>query len=109
MEMETAVRCQLPIVFIINNNSGIVGGSLEAHMGLPDGYEERVATYTPDIRYDRILEAFGGHTENVTEPSEINAALQRAFQATQEGRVACVNVISTTWRSCPAAAAEAAP
>lgn len=94
MEMETAVRCQLPIVFIINNNSGIVGGSLEAHMGLPEGYEERVATYTPDIRYDRILEAFGGHTENVTEPSEINAALQRAFQATQEGRVACVNVIS---------------
>ena len=94
MEMETAVRCQLPIVFIINNNSGIVGGSLEAHMGLPEGYEERVATYTPDIRYDRILEAFGGHTENVTEPSEINAALQRALQATQEGKVACVNVIS---------------
>ena len=94
MEMETAVRYQLPIVFIINNNSGIVGGSLEANMGLPDGYEERVATYVPEIRYDKILEAFGGHTENVTEPSEINAALQRAYQATQEGRVACVNVIS---------------
>ena len=94
MEMETAVRYQLPIVFIINNNSGIVGGNLESRMGLPEGYEERVATYTPDIRYDKILEAFGGYTESVTDPDQIRAALDRAFQATREGKVACVNVIS---------------
>lgn len=101
MEMETAVRYQLPIVFIINNNSGIVGGSLEARMGLPEGYEERVATYVPDIRYDKILEAFGGHTEHVTEPGEIHAALQRAFQATRDGKVACVNVISEHLEAMP--------
>ena len=94
MEMETAVRYQLPIVFIINNNSGIVGGNLESRMGLPEGYEERVATYTPDIRYDRILEAFGGYSENVTDPDQIRSALERAFQATREGKVACVNIIS---------------
>ncbi|MCZ6874665.1 MAG: thiamine pyrophosphate-binding protein [bacterium] len=94
MEMETAVRCHLPIVFIINNNSGIVGGNLEARMGLPERYEERVATYTPEIRYDKILEAFGGHTENVTDPDDIRPALQRAYKATQAGQVACVNVIS---------------
>ena len=94
MEMETAVRHGVPIVFIINNNSGIVGGALERGMGLPEGYGERVATYTPDIRYDKIMEAFGGHCENVTEPSEIKAALERAFQATKEGKTACVNVMS---------------
>ena len=94
MEMETAVRYQLPIVFIINNNSGIVGGNLESRMGLPEGYEERVATYTPDIRYDKILEAFGGYSENVTDPDQIRSALERAFQATREGKVACVNIIS---------------
>ena len=94
MEMETAVRYQLPIVFIINNNSGIVGGNLQDRMGLPEGYEERVATYTPDIRYDKILEAFGGHSENVTDPDLIRSALERAFRATREGKVACVNVIS---------------
>jgi acetolactate synthase-1/2/3 large subunit len=94
MEMETAVRHNVPIVFVINNNSGIVGGALESRMGLPEGYTERVATYTPDIRYDKILEAFGGHTENVTQPSEIRAALERALQATKEGKVACVNVMS---------------
>ena len=60
MELETAVRCKLPIVFIVNNNSGIVGSNLEARMGLPAGYAEPVATYVPDIRYDKILDAFVG-------------------------------------------------
>ena len=101
MEMETAVRHGVPIVFIINNNSGIVGGALERGMNLPDGYGERVATYTPDIRYDKIMEAFGGHCENVTEPSDIKAALERAFQATKEGKTACVNVISEHMETAP--------
>ncbi len=94
MEMETAVRCKLPIVFLVNNNSGIVGENLEARMGLPEGYDEYVATYPPDIRYDKLLEAFGGYTENVTRPEDIQPALQRAYRATLEGQVACVNVAS---------------
>ena len=94
MELETAVRCKLPIVFIVNNNSGIVGANLEARMGLPEGYGERVATYTPDIRYDKILEAFGGHTEHVVHPDDIRPALVRAYQATKQGQVACVNVLA---------------
>ena len=63
-------------------------------MGLPTGYPERVATYTPDIRYDKILEAFGGHSEHVTDPAQLRPALERALQATKEGQVACVNVLS---------------
>ena len=94
MELETAVRCKLPIVFIVNNNSGIVGSNLEARMGLPEGYGEHVATYLPDIRYDKILEAFGGHTEHVVHPDDIRPALSRAYQATRQGQVACVNVIA---------------
>jgi thiamine pyrophosphate-dependent acetolactate synthase large subunit-like protein len=94
MELETAVRCKLPIVFIVNNNSGIVGSNLEARMGLPEGYGEHVATYLPDIRYDKILEAFGGHTEHVVHPDDIRPALARAYQATKQGQVACVNVIA---------------
>src|SRR5262249_19622284 len=77
---------------IVNNNSGIVGSNLEARMGLPEGYGERVATYTPDIRYDKILEAFGGHTEHVVHPDDIRPALTRAYQATRQGQVGCANV-----------------
>ena len=94
MEMETAVRHNIPAIFIINNNSGIVGGTMEAKMGLPEGYGERVATYVQDIRYDKILEAFGGHSENVTSPDELRPALERAYEATKAGKVACINVIS---------------
>lgn len=94
MEMETAVRHSIPVVFIVNNNSGIVGGNLESRMGLPEGYEERVARFTPEIRYDKMMEAFGGHTENVTDPNEIRPALERAYQASLEGKTVCVNVIS---------------
>ena len=67
---------------------------MEAKMGLPEGYEERVARYTPDIRYDKIVEAFGGHAESVTDPDELRPALERAYQATLEGKVACVNVVT---------------
>ena len=63
-------------------------------MGLPEGYDERVATYAPDIRYDKIIEAFGGHAESVTDPEELRPALERAYQATLEGKTACINVVS---------------
>ena len=94
MEMETAVRHSLPIVFIVNNNSGIVGGNLESRMGLPEDYGERVARYVQDIRYDKMMEAFGGHTEHVTEPGDIRPALERAYAASREGIPSCVNVIT---------------
>jgi acetolactate synthase-1/2/3 large subunit len=42
------------------------------------------------LRYDRIVEAMGGHGEYVTEPSEIRPALERARNS---GKPACVNVI----------------
>ncbi len=70
-------------------------------MGLPAGYPERVATYKPDISYHKILEAFGGHAEHVTDPDQIRAALERAFQATKEGQVACVNVLSDPMEGMP--------
>ena len=92
LEMETAIRHNLPIVFVVNNNGGIVGGNLESRMGLPDGYDERVARYVPDIRHDMMMEAVGGHGENVTHPDEIRPAMERAYQATLDGQAACVNV-----------------
>ncbi len=107
MEMETAVRCKLPIVFLVNNNAGIVGENLQARMGLPEGYNEYVATYPPDIRYDKLLEAFGGHTAHVTHPDDIRPALERAYQATREGQVACVNVASDPTESMAARSSRA--
>ena len=84
MEMETAVRHSLPVVFIVNNNSGIVGGNLESMMGLPEDYGERVARYVQDIRYDKMMEAFGGHTEHVTEPEDIRPGARTSIRCQPE-------------------------
>jgi thiamine pyrophosphate-dependent acetolactate synthase large subunit-like protein len=88
MEMETTLRYDAPVLFVIDNNDGIMGGVLEGRMfERPHG--ERVAMYLPGVRYDRMMEAFGGHAEHVTDPERLRPALDRALAA---GRSACLNV-----------------
>jgi len=89
LEVETALRYDLPIVFVVDNNDGIMGGILESRM-FKQPHGERVAMYRPQARYDRVIEAFGGHGEHVTRPEELRPALERAFAA---GRAALVNVV----------------
>jgi acetolactate synthase-1/2/3 large subunit len=49
-----------------------------------------VADLAPETRYDRVVEALGGHGELVRTPSELRPALERAFAA---GGPALVNVL----------------
>jgi acetolactate synthase-1/2/3 large subunit len=87
MELETAVRVKADVVFVIANNDGIVGTQLQ-NAFFPEDCEA-IATYVPGIRYERIMEAFGGHVEYVDTPGEVRPALERAFSA---GVPACINV-----------------
>ncbi len=75
MEVETAIRHQLPITFIIINNNGIGSGvsELDHEAGLPAG------VYTVDARYEKVMEAFGGKGYFVTKPEELEPALKSAF------------------------------
>ena len=50
----------------------------------------RPATLLAPTRYDKVVEAIGGHGEHVTEPAQIRPALERALAS---GTVACVNVM----------------
>ena len=87
MELSTLVRHGLPIVAIIGNNSG---WGLEKHeMKGMFGYDV-VADLRPGTRYDEVAEALGAKGETVTEPEEIGAALDRAFDA---GGPVVVNVM----------------
>jgi thiamine pyrophosphate-dependent acetolactate synthase large subunit-like protein len=89
MEVETAVRNDIRVVFVVNNNEGIVGHNLQDMM-FPKGGAHRIAALLP-ARYDRMVEMVGGHAENVTEPGDIRPALERAIAA---DRVALVNVMT---------------
>ena len=88
MELETLVRLKMPVVMIVGNN-GIWG--LEKHpMRALYGYDV-VADLRPEIRYDQMMESFGGKGELVKEPDQIGPAVKRAFDS---GEPALVNVIT---------------
>ncbi|MBI5615765.1 MAG: oxalyl-CoA decarboxylase [Gammaproteobacteria bacterium] len=73
MEVETACRYKLPITFIVVNNNGITGGLDElTNPPLPH-------VYTPNARYEKVIEAFGGKGWFVTTPEALKSALKAAL------------------------------
>ena len=88
MEFDTFVRHGLPIVGVMGNN-GI--WALEKHpMEFLYGYSV-AAELQPELRYDEVVRALGGHGELVRSPDELRPALERAFAS---GKPALVNVLT---------------
>jgi acetolactate synthase-1/2/3 large subunit len=88
MEFDTLVRHNVPVVAVMGNN-GIWG--LEKHpMEFLYGYSV-AADLQPELRYDKVVEALGGHGELVSRPEELRPALERAFAS---GKPALVNVLT---------------
>jgi acetolactate synthase-1/2/3 large subunit len=86
-EFDTAIRFGLPIVGIVGNDAAW-GQMLRPQVALY-GEERAVGTHLADTRYDKIVEAMGGHGEHCERPEEIRPALERAFAS---GKPACINV-----------------
>ena len=86
-EYDTAVRFGLPIVGVVGNDAAW-GQMLRPQASLY-GQDRVVATELNYTRYDKVVEAMGGHGEHVTQPDEIAPALRRAFDS---GLPALVNV-----------------
>ncbi|GIW39953.1 MAG: hypothetical protein KatS3mg076_0530 [Candidatus Binatia bacterium] len=86
-DIETALRYRLPIVVLVWNNSSW-GPSFEEMpllRGRTDPFE-----MLEGIRYDRMFEVLGCHTEHVERPEEFRPALERALRS---GRTAVLNVV----------------
>jgi acetolactate synthase-1/2/3 large subunit len=86
-EYDTAVRFGLPIVGVIGNDAA--WGQMMRPQAMLYGEDRLVATELNYTRYDKVVEALGGHGEYVTEPGDIVPALERAFAS---GKPALVNV-----------------
>jgi acetolactate synthase-1/2/3 large subunit len=86
-EYDTAIRFGLPIVGIVGNDAA--WGQMMRPQAMVYGEDRLVATELARTRYDRIVEAMGGHGEHVTEPDQIRPAIERALAS---GKAACVNV-----------------
>jgi acetolactate synthase-1/2/3 large subunit len=88
-EFDTAVRHNLPIVVVINNDQA--WGMCKHEQMVSLGEDRIVATELGPTRYEKAAEAFGVYAEFVEEGAEIIPAIERAFAS---GRPACVNVMT---------------
>jgi thiamine pyrophosphate-dependent acetolactate synthase large subunit-like protein len=79
MEMDTAVRHNIPIVTVISLNGGWTADPEGNKVGRQLGYQ----------RYEKMMDAFGGYGEYVEKPQDIRPALERAFAS---GKASIVNV-----------------
>lgn len=88
MEFDTAVRHNIPIVCVVANDQcwGMILHGQESTYGK----DRVVGTELGLRRYDKMVEALGGHGEFVERPEEVRPALERAFAS---GKPACVNVM----------------
>jgi acetolactate synthase-1/2/3 large subunit len=76
LEVSTAVRHRSPVVFVVANNKAWNLERIDQEMN----YAGNVfGTDLPDCRYDLLGAALGAHAEHVTDPADLQPALQRAF------------------------------
>ncbi len=87
-EYDTAVRFELPIIGIVGNDGA--WGQMMRPQGQMLGQDRLHATLLNRTRYDKVVEALGGHGELVERPEEMRPALERAAAS---GKPALVNVM----------------
>jgi acetolactate synthase-1/2/3 large subunit len=85
-EYDTAVRFNLPIIGIVGNDAAW-GQMMRPQNGIYGFTDATLLNYT---RYDKVVEAFGGHGELVERPEELRPALERSAAS---GKPALINVI----------------
>jgi acetolactate synthase-1/2/3 large subunit len=89
MEVETAVRENLPIMTVILNNS--VMGGYGHHMPTAS---EHYRSNQLSGNYARVAEGLGAHAERIERAGDVRAAMQRGISATRDGRPAVLEMIT---------------
>ena len=87
MEFDTALRYNLPIIAIVGNDAR---WNAEHQLQIQNYGEERtVGCELLPSRYDKVIEALGGHGEFVEHPEDLTPAVERALAS---GLPACINI-----------------
>jgi acetolactate synthase I/II/III large subunit len=89
MDLETAVRCRIPILTVVLNN-GLMGGYTDY---MPDAVA-RYDAHRLGGDYRGVATALGVHAERVEQPGELGAALQRCIACVTSGRPALLEAIT---------------
>jgi acetolactate synthase-1/2/3 large subunit len=87
-EFETAVRRGLPFIAVLGNDAR---WNAESEIQRRDyGANRMHGCELLPARYDRVVEALGGHGELVERAADLPAAIERAMAS---GKPACINVM----------------
>jgi len=105
MEIETAQRYNLPIVYIVTNNDGWLTGCKYIAWSISKGEKYDAlgpqdqthpyghTEFINNLRYDKLSEVIPGvYGEWVTDPSELKSAINRGFNAAEAGHTTIINV-----------------
>ncbi len=87
MEIETIARYSLPICVVVFNNGGIYRGT---DINPSCGSDSATTVFAKNIRYDKLMEAFGGCGYNATSPDELKRAV---IEALDSGKPSLVNAV----------------
>jgi acetolactate synthase-1/2/3 large subunit len=95
-DIETAIRYDVPVVYLVYNDSAFCAGIEEYCYGEnfrvlgPEGYKGY--RLTQDVRYDLMNAPLGCYVEHVEDPADIAAAVERAFAS---GKPSVINLIGS--------------
>jgi len=91
MEIETAVRYEVPILVVLHNNSAW-GATYSLLKFIYGKGLSTVAKLSDKVRYDKIVESLGGYGIYVEDPDKIKSSLNEAFKLLEDKRPALINV-----------------
>ena len=90
LDFETAVRNNIPILTIVSNNSTM---AIETNRLV--GSHELYGTRDVGGNYADLARSLGGWAERVEDPADVGPAILRARRATEEGRAALLEFITS--------------
>ncbi|MGW8321910.1 MAG: thiamine pyrophosphate-binding protein, partial [Thermodesulfobacteriota bacterium] len=88
MEIDTAVRHNLPVICVICNDQA--WGMVKHGQEMLFGHDRTCGTELGVVRYDLMAQGLGGYGEFIERPEEIKPALERSLKY---GKVSCINVM----------------
>jgi acetolactate synthase-1/2/3 large subunit len=89
LDLETAVRCGLPVLTVVLRN-GLMGGYGSYMPVATKRYRANLLTG----EYAPIGKALGCYAERIEKPSDLNAALRRCIEQTETGRAVLLEVVT---------------
>ena len=92
-ELETAVRYNIPVITVVNNNHGLLQdkrGDDRAYQNVPGGNSSDLWQFN-DVDLAKVAEAMGAYGIRVNQPGDIQGALEQALAS---GRPAVVDVVT---------------